>query len=453
MRALCPVVDPNPRPTKDDMPVATFARFTRDPTRHLIYHIHPHKRSDNWRWNVRQLIERIEIFDGTRSIGVATDAETCTLEDVQEAFGDVRIDQWFESANQPLIGEPGNVMSDDQASALLGEGLSFIPLLHTLPRGVDDVTFYGHAKGTRYADGHLALRWAEMLYRGCLDNLWAVDIELRSFPMTGCLKRYEDFDLPRNWHWHYSGTFFWFRNADVFENPNWCRLHPAMYGQVEAWPAGMFAANMVGCLFGKGVGDLYTEAEVARLETEVDRFAPVRPPANGVSDASFFLQEVDRGLTTELWPRLLEMHRGLALAIRALGCRSVLELGSGLGPFLLGAAAVGLDAIGIDRNRQARDFALSKGVDSESYILADIASVRLEPRDCIVCVEVFEHISDAGLDSICRQLAANCHWFYFTSTPHRDPSDAEWGHVNLKSREGWIEFFEGHGLRCPTSQR
>ena len=173
-RALCPHVDLAPRPTPDDPPIVTPAAFTREPTRHLLYHIYPHSRSDNWRWNCRQLIARIEMFDGVRSIGVATDGDTATLADVEAMFAGVRIDNWFEVANQPMIGEPGNLISDDGGCALLVEGQTFLPLMLTIPRGPDDVTFFAHAKGMRYTDGHLTLRWASMMYRTCLDDWDAV---------------------------------------------------------------------------------------------------------------------------------------------------------------------------------------------------------------------------------------------------------------------------------------
>ena len=243
------------------------------PTRHLIYHIYPHQRSNIWKWNIQQLLRRISLFDGVRSIGVVTDHETASLTDVQMEFNGARVDNWFETPNHPLVGLPGNVMSDDGASALLGEGLSFVPLLHTLPRTGDHVTFYGHARGSRYSegDGHFERhkRWTNMLYHSTLDDWPKVLQALREFPMAGAFKRYGDFRLPRNAAWHYSGTFFWFRNADVFASRDWPRLHPAMYGQVEAWAAGLFKASETACLFGDNAGFLYQEEEIQRWEAQL----------------------------------------------------------------------------------------------------------------------------------------------------------------------------------------
>lgn len=439
--ALRPRVDTGPRPTVNDVPVHSPIVWRGEPTKHLIYHIWPNNKSNNWRWNVDQLIKRIALFDGVRSIGVVTGPDAANLAEVQAKFNGIRIDHWFEAPNQPLVGEPGNVMSDDGASALLGEGLTFLTLLHTLPRDKDNITFYGHARGSRYIEGdayfELHRRWTQLLYKYCLDDPESVLYALKKQPMAGCFKRYGDFDLPRNWHWHYSGTFFWFRNADVFAHQSWTRLHPAMYGQVEAWPAGMFPASHTACLFGDDVDSLYEESEIVKWEI----------PQNGVSDKSFFDQEVERGFTTTLWPTMLNIHRVAAQTIKSLGCQSVFEIGSGLGAFLLGCQQEQLTHMGMDRNIYEREFAISKGVSSENYIIGDIKTFKFDRYyDCVNCVEVFEHLSDEELQPICQQLAASCNFFYFTSTPYADSSDKEWGHINIKSKNQWVEFFNSFGL-------
>ena len=172
-------------------------------------------------------------------------------------------------------------------------------------------------------------------------------------------------------------------------------------------------------------------------------------PVNCVSDESFFAQEVERGFTTTLWPEMLRIHRVAAQTIKDLGCKTVFEIGSGLGAFLLGCRDVGLSAGGMDRNQLEKDFAVSQGVDEWRYIIGDIPSFQLpfHHADCINCVEVFEHLSDSELHNLCSQIASSCKWFYFTSTPHPDSRDSEWGHINLKSREEWITFFNQYGLK------
>ena len=131
--------------------------------------------------------------------------------------------------------------------------------------------------GTKYAGGEsdVIKRWTKMLYNSTLDHYSEVKKSLRQFPITGSMKRYGDFNKPNTWRWHYSGTFYWFRNQDVFSRPNWTRLVP-FYGCVECWPSCVFKASEGGCLFGDNVGLLYLENEISRLEEEMRHWPPDR---------------------------------------------------------------------------------------------------------------------------------------------------------------------------------
>lgn len=434
------------RPTSAAIPAPSFtpivnpAQFGSEPRRHLIYHIWPTQISNAWRWNVRQLRERIELFNGVRTIGVATDEKTDTLEQVQAAFAGVRIDNWVHVQNNPTM----------------GEGATFVEMLRTLP--TDGVTFYGHAKGVKYDPRHehsgITRRWTDLMYHICLDNWTEVRRSLDQFPLTGPFKRYGDHDLPGNHRWHYSGTFFWFRNADIFAGP-WEYLHPNFYGCVEAWPGFQMPGNRSGCLFGENAGFLYLEPDLQQQERAIASWPPLadRTAGNDVSDRQFFQEQINAGLTTDKWPELRAIHARGAQAVSSLG-NSILELGSGLGAFLLGAGRCGLDVYGMGASQLERDFAISKGVPPERYQLANLTTYQI-PRafEVIVCVEVFEHLTDAELAPICRQLSESCRWFYFSSTPHPAGNDAEWGHVNVKSKGEWIEFFARFGLHYSCDDR
>lgn len=451
-----------PRPKCTDPPILKPAKWSHTPTRHLIFHLWPSLKSSNWRWNVEQLKRRIELFNGLRSIGVATGPETASLHEVQNAFGNVRIDHWIEVANEPLTGEPGQVLAQTRHSSLVGEGLTFQSLLNTLPTGPEHVTFYGHGKGCRYADrgattthSHPGFpkdffshsrRWGEMMYRICLDHWSEVHAALRQQPMAGGFKRYDDFNLPDNWHWHYSGTFFWFRNEDVFARPQWRHLHPQMYGQVEAWPAGLFQAAEVACLFGDAAGDLYHVDEVEKHEKGLRHWPADERRIEGVqSDREYY--EVESEYRGHKWAEMLGVNRISATLLRDMGCHTILDVGSGLGAFLLSCQELGLQATGFDASRFQRDFALTKGVDAESYRVARVADYQIErPVDAIYCCEVFEHCTDEELAPLASQFAANCRWLYFTSTPHYHEGDDVNGHINVKSRDQWITFFSQYGL-------
>lgn len=127
--------------------------------------------------------------------------------------------------------------------------------------------------------------------------------------------------------------------------------------------------------------------------------------------------------------------------IKHLNPKTVLELGCGPGIFISALLQRGVDAKGIDKNRHF------KKLNENPIILADLKTYRIEqPVDVITSIEVFEHLTDEELDNILSQVADNCKWFVFSSTPHSSPTDAEWGHVNIKSRADWISYFKPYDL-------
>lgn len=225
----------------------TYRKFEGPIKRHLCYHIWP-KHPNIWKWNLDELKKRVELFNGLRCLGVATDDDTASLEEVKEYMSDVRIDRWIHVRNNPKI----------------REGATFLQLLECLPNNPNDVTFYGHAKGVRHHVGSITVEWAQTQYTVNLDHWKTIESGLTHFPIVGSFKRYGQFRLQNNFHWHYSGTFFWFRNHEVFSKSSWRRLHTGFFACVEAWPANLFEPHEAGCIFGDDAGDLYHESEFQR---------------------------------------------------------------------------------------------------------------------------------------------------------------------------------------------
>jgi Glycosyl transferase family 2/Glycosyltransferase family 25 (LPS biosynthesis protein) len=213
--------------------------ITTDVKRNLIYHIWPKAKTAVWRWNVHQLLERIDQFGGVRSIGVVLSEDSATLDEVKEAFGATRIDNWIVDQNDPQ----------------LGEVVTFPKLLATLPQD-DSITFYGHAKGVSYDDPNKTRDWSKMLYEVCLDDPAYVAASLDQFPVSGPFVRAIPWDGgPKN-EWFFSGSFFWFRNSDVFTKRDWSKINPDRWG-VECWPGSQFERSEAGELFGQEIGHLY----------------------------------------------------------------------------------------------------------------------------------------------------------------------------------------------------
>ena len=229
--------------------MTVFPSLQSNPNRNLIYHIWPRRGNGTWEWNVRQLLQRIDQFDGVRSIGVALSDDADSLETVQQAFEGVRIDNWVSVANDPQ----------------LGEVTTFGKLLATLPQSGDAITFYGHAKGVRYDDGNPTEEWSRMLYEVCLDDPEYVQASLAQFPVTGPFIRTTPWEGGAKHRWFFSGSFFWFNNAAVFCQPDWAAIRQDYWGS-ELWPGSLFARAEAGELFGQECGHLYEPQELARMQ-------------------------------------------------------------------------------------------------------------------------------------------------------------------------------------------
>jgi hypothetical protein len=164
----------------------------------------------------------------------------------------------------------------------------------------------------------------------------------------------------------------------------------------------------------------------------------------------FFDTQVKNGYTTKDYQGLINLHQQGAQWLHNQGVRTAFEIGSGLGFFLQGAKNVGIQAKGYDINPYERDFAIENGIDPDAYILGVPDQFGIDGEyDAFYSVEVFEHIVDETLIPLVEQIAEKGKWFFFTSTPNytTPEADEDWGHINIKPVEKWIEFFEQHGLK------
>jgi len=210
-------------------------------TKHMAYHIWPCNKTDNWKWNVQHLLQHIHIFDGVRSVAIVKGPHTEDVEKVKTAFNGHRIDNWIINNNIPE----------------LREGVTFVPLMNTI-KDHEGITWYGHAKGVRYEVGNnCPLIWAHVMYKLTLGHWQYAWNQLQQYPITGCFKRYSDFTLARHYRWHYSGTFYWFRNDKVFTCAEWSDIAPRFFAAIEAWPARLFGPDESACMFGEAAENLY----------------------------------------------------------------------------------------------------------------------------------------------------------------------------------------------------
>lgn len=214
--------------------------------RNLIYHVTP---MGNWKENIRQLLHRFTVFNGVKIIAIAQGDLLQPIENVKAAFERYPEVKFITVKND----------------SLLRETASFLPLLTELKNTVFDtydksvnVTFYGHTKGVTHTSNRAIKLWTRGCYIFNLDNIPEVERQLSWFPIVGSFKRYIHHIKfpPGSRDWHYSGTFFWFKNHEVFNRDWQGSLKPHRYG-VEAWPSFLFKPTEGGVLFGDGIGDMY----------------------------------------------------------------------------------------------------------------------------------------------------------------------------------------------------
>lgn len=219
------------RTCKDHRPAPSILVSEIGGVRHLLYHVFPHAANGGaiWRWNVAKLKRRLSLFNGRRVVGIAVDGSTEPASAVRDALDGCGC-EFVEVANNPA----------------LREGTTFHSLHERVAEftGPEHATFFGHAKGvTSEAWAAGARRWTEAMYSACLDYWPEVRRLLIGHPLVGPFKRVGNLfpEAPES-TWHYSGSFRWFRNADVFRKSSWRDIDKVWIG-VESWPSKHFEAE------------------------------------------------------------------------------------------------------------------------------------------------------------------------------------------------------------------
>ena len=225
-----PVVHASP-----EMPPALPAATRRN----MLFHIWP-VRGNTWRWNVEELKRRMDLFNGRRIVGIVCDERSESADAVQDALA---------GHGCEFIVGPNDAR---------GEVATFAKMLERVAScDADELTFYAHAKGVKYEPvlPPPVRRWAEVQYAVTLDDWQGLRRQLQQFAMTGIFRRHGRFHNHQNvGDWHYSGTFFWLRHAQVFQR-RWAEV-PQFYGGVEAWPGVQFRSTETGCMLLDNLRDL-----------------------------------------------------------------------------------------------------------------------------------------------------------------------------------------------------
>lgn len=203
--------------------------------RNLLYHIYPVK--GRWQRHIDKIAPRLPLINGKRVAAIVTDEWTDTpnvLIDVLSSLG-------FKIA----------AITPNQSS--LREVVSLHALLSSVESlDPEEATLYCHAKGVRYTDPcHPAHLWADILYETCLDYWETVGRLLQRYPLVGPFLRTSDNSSHPHKSWMYFGSFWWFRNKDLFSKPAWGDCDAEWFGN-ETYNAKHFKYEEAACLFHGG---------------------------------------------------------------------------------------------------------------------------------------------------------------------------------------------------------
>lgn len=183
------------------------------------------------------------------------------------------------------------------------------------------------------------------------------------------------------------------------------------------------------------------------------------------TDKQFFDWEIEHGLYPGGSNKgFYEVHEKLANFINSFFLTQIkkthLDLGAGNSPLTKILQDYGWDATLIDTNKYS--IQMQKDFGTKRLIEHDILNAfspkcqddddmtnGIHEYDIVSCIEVLEHIEDNKLHYITDNLASYCKYFIFSSTPHHDTPefDEQWGHVNIKQVDEWIQIFESNGFK------
>lgn len=212
--------------------VATAAFPPGGPRRNILFHLYPLR--GRWFWHADWLRRTAELFNGRRIIAVSS-SEQC---DPVEAVRDLT---------------PGYEIINIPNDPSLREVATFEPLFGSLTAAPNEVTLYAQSKAVTHED-MVFWRWAEILWETYTGYWPVVESLLRKFPVAGSFLK-----IGRGWpehlslsEWHYSGSWFWFRNADLLGKPDWRRIDRNWTG-IEPYPSLHFPVEQAGCIFFRGL--------------------------------------------------------------------------------------------------------------------------------------------------------------------------------------------------------
>lgn len=179
----------------------------------------------------------------------------------------------------------------------------------------------------------------------------------------------------------------------------------------------------------------------------MDEFDRPRP----YTDEEFFLVSHQIGVNqfNSNYRKLFEVFS--RWIVKEFNPMSSLEIGAGPGYLLYCLNLLGVNSVGVDGNNLSKKLYSSLHPSYQhKYFLDKNFTGEYGEVDLLLAIECFEHICDEDLFSLMEKISIKNKPknIIFSSTPFVSEMqnwDIHWGHINIKSENEWVNFFDKYG--------
>jgi len=202
------------------------------PVHHLIFHIYPKKGAEwNWHWHIQQIRKYAPQFNGKICIGISTDSNTATADEVKAVMAGIPVSEWV-------------IVNNTKKRAETATHVELLKCIQT--EDPNHVVFRYHTKGVTHQKTSIEQRWAGLMWQVNMD-LSGVHDALSSHLTCGVMRSQKPLVVkPNSGNFFYAGSAYWMRCKEVFER-DWATVENDRWW-VEYVPAHLFKFHESSCL-------------------------------------------------------------------------------------------------------------------------------------------------------------------------------------------------------------
>lgn len=167
-----------------------------------------------------------------------------------------------------------------------------------------------------------------------------------------------------------------------------------------------------------------------------------------ITEQEFLFKEVQEMNLTINNEAFVNLAKSVSNYCRKFDAINVIDFGCGTGVYSEVFRMEGHNVMAQDVFKSHRDYC------KENYPYLKVIA-KPKAAELMLFIEVAEHMTDQEIKNAIDVIEPRI--ILFSSTPESTVNDAQWGHINIKQEEEWIEFWKGLGYavlerpQTPTS--